>query len=172
MNKPITPKVKYAFSGLPLRFSKFKRAPWFMYVGFMLDLENNTWMKQFIQNYKDPALLRDNHQEVMYWFCEKINQCYNSDIIYCYEMLNFHLKQIESVKRAHRAFTRFMDIDRPTGAMIYAKLRYMKYEKYMLSYEKEQLFNQEEDVYYEDKQVEDEDDEEQDDYVDEEEDDA
>lgn len=143
MSNSIKPKVRYVFSGLPVRFSQFQRTPWFMYVAFMLDVENNTWMQAFIREYKDPALLRDNHEEVMYWFCQKIHQYYNSDIVYDPDTLPYSLKQICDKFTAQHAFLEFMDTDEPTGALVYAVLKYKDYQKQMEQYEEEQLTGQE-----------------------------
>ena len=143
MSNPTKPKVRYVFSGLPVRFSRFKKTPWFMYVGFMLDVENNEWMESFIHNYKKPDLLRRNHEEVMYWFCEKIHQYYNTDIFYDSDMLPFLLKRIRDVHTAQQAFQEFMDMDEPTGALVYAVLKYKDYQKQMEQYEEEQLPGQE-----------------------------
>lgn len=150
MSNTMKPKVRYVFSGLPARFSQFKKTPWFMYVGFMLDVENNEWMESFIHNYKNSNLLRHNHEEVMYWFCEKIHQYYNSDIFYDSDMLPYRLKHICDVHTAQLAFQDFMDMDEPTGALVYAKLKYMEHQKYIEKWEKEQLTRQESHEYYDD----------------------
>ena len=136
------PKVRHEVTDLPARFCKFQGTWWFLFVSDLLDVENNDWMRRVIAHYKNPELLERYHEEVMYWFCQKVHECFHSIMLYDATMLNYYLQNIEDARSAKQAFKEFIDTKKPTGALVYAKLNYMEYQEKMGKYEEEKLLQE------------------------------